>query len=274
MNRLTNDKRAQIISALVEGNSLRSTVRMTGAAMNTILKLLADVGQACSEYQNKALRNLPCRRIQCDEIWQFCYAKSKNVPLDKQGQFGYGDVWTWVALCADTKLVPSWIIGNRDASTAHALMQDLESRLSNRVQLTTDGHRAYLEAVEGAFGGNVDYSMLIKLYGNDRENEARYSPAECIGTRTVPIIGRPDPKHVSTSFVERQNLTMRMGMRRFTRLTNGFSKKVENLEHSIALHYMHYNFARIHKTLRVTPAMEAQVCDHVWTVEEIARLSN
>lgn len=245
---------------------------MTGAAMNTILKLLADVGQACTEYQHKTLRNLPCKRIQCDEIWQFCYAKSKNVPSDKQGQFGYGDVWTWVALCADTKLVPSWIIGNRDAHTAYALMSDLESRLSNRVQLTTDGHRAYLEAVEGAFGSDVDYSMLIKLYGNDRENEARYSPAECIGTRTVPIIGRPDPKHISTSFVERQNLTMRMGMRRFTRLTNAFSKKVENLEHSVALHYMHYNFARIHGTLRVTPAMEAGIADHVWTVEEIVSL--
>ncbi len=274
MNRLTIEKRAQVISALVEGNSLRSTVRMSGTAMNTILKLLADMGQACTEYQDKALRNLPCKRIQCDEIWQFCYAKSKNVPAEKQGQFGYGDVWTWVALCADTKLVPSWVVGNRDATTAYALMRDLESRLKNRIQLTTDGHRAYLEAVEGAFGCLIDYSMLIKLYGNDAEKEARYSPAECIGTRQIVITGSPDPRHVSTSFVERQNLTMRMSMRRFTRLTNGSSKKVENLEYSVALHYMWYNFARIHKSLRVTPAMEAGVSDHVWSMEEIARLSN
>jgi IS1 family transposase len=274
MNRLSVEKRAQILAAMVEGNSLRSTVRMTGAAMNTLLKLLADVGQACAEYQNEALRNLPCKRIQCDEIWQFCYAKNKNVPHTKQGQWGYGDVWTWVALCADTKLVPSWIIGKRDASTAYALMSDLESRLASRVQLTTDGHRAYLDAVEGAFGSNIDFSMLIKLYGNDRESEARYSPAECIGIRMVPISGSPDPKHISTSYVERQNLTMRMGMRRFTRLTNAFSKKVENLEYAVALHYMHYNFARVHKTLRVTPAMEAGVSNHVWTIEEIAELSN
>jgi IS1 family transposase len=274
MNRLPNEKRAQIIAALVEGNSLRSTVRMTGAAMNTVLKLLAEVRQACAQYQDEPLRNLSCRRLQCDEIWQFCYAKSKNVPADKQGQFGYGDVWTWVALDADTKLVPSWIIGTRDARTAYAFMTDLESRLNDRVQLTTDGHRAYLDAVEGAFGSNVDYSMLVKLYGSDRESEARYSPAECIGCRTIPVIGTPDPRHISTSFVERQNLTMRMSMRRFTRLTNAFSKKVENLEHAVALHYMWYNFARVHKTLRVTPAMEAGVCDHVWTIEEIARLSN
>jgi IS1 family transposase len=274
MNRLTTEKRVQIIAALVEGNSLRSIVRMTGAAMNTVLKLLADVGKAASEYQDKTLRNLNCRRLQCDEIWQFCYSKNANVPSDKKGQFGYGDVWTWVALDAETKLVPTWAVGLRDSRTAHHFIEDLASRLSNRVQLTTDGNRVYLQAVESAFGADIDYSMLIKLYGNDSQPETRYSPAECIGCREVPIIGSPNPFHVSTSFVERQNLTMRMSMRRFTRLTNAFSKKVENLEHAVALHYLWYNFARVHKTLRVTPAMEAGISDHVWGMEEIARLSN
>jgi IS1 family transposase len=274
MNRLTIEKRAQIIAALVEGNSLRSVVRMTGAAMNTALKLLADVGQASLEYQNKAMQDLSCKRIQCDEIWQFCYAKEKNVPADKRGIFGYGDVWTWVALCADTKIVPSWMIGGRDAGTAFKFMQDLAGRLSNRVQLTTDGHRAYLSAVEDTFGSGIDYAMLVKIYGHEGGNDTKYSPAECIGCQTVGITGRPDPAHVSTSFVERQNLTMRMSMRRFTRLTNGFSKKIENFGHSVSLHYMWYNFARVHKTLRVTPAMEAGISDHVWSIEEIARLSN
>jgi IS1 family transposase len=276
MNRLTIEKRAQIISALVEGNSLRSVVRMTGAAMNTVLKLLADMGQASLEYQNKAMRNLSCKRIQCDEIWQFCYAKEKNVPEELRGKFGYGDVWTWVALCADTKIVPTWMVGGRDAGTAFAFMQDLAARLASRVQLTTDGHRAYLSAVESAFGSEIDYAMLVKMYGNDssKESETRYSPAECIGCQATAISGHPKIEHVSTSFVERQNLTMRMSMRRFTRLTNGFSKKVENLEHSVSLHYMWYNFARVHKTLRVTPAMEAGLSDHVWSMEEIARLSN
>jgi len=272
MNRLTVEKRVQVISALVEGNSLRSTVRMTGIAMNTIQKLLADLGTACAEYQDKAMRNLKCKHIQCDEIWQFCYAKEKNVPVEKRGQFGYGDVWTWVALDADTKLVPSFTIGTRSGQSAKRFMDDLASRLANRVQLTTDGHRAYLEAVEGAFGSDIDYAMLVKLYGNDRETEARYSPAECIGCKEIGVTGHPDPKHISTSFVERQNLTMRMSMRRFTRLTNGFSKKVDNLYYSVALHYMWYNFARIHKTLRVTPAMEAGISDHVWTILEIVNL--
>jgi IS1 family transposase len=273
MNRLTAEKRAQVISALVEGNSLRSVVRMTGAAMNTVLKLLAELGQACSDYQRKAMRNLPCKHIQCDEIWQFCYAKDRNVPVHKRGKFGFGDVWTWVALCADTKLVPCWRIGRRNAWHAQHFMYDLASRLANRVQLTTDGHRVYLNAVEQAFGTDVDYAMLVKIYGNDpRGEETRYSPAECIGCQATPIIGRPKAEHISTSFVERQNLTMRMGMRRFTRLTNAFSKKIENLEHAVAIHYMHYNFARIHKTLRVTPAMEAGITDHVWSLEEIVNL--
>jgi IS1 family transposase len=247
---------------------------MTGAAQNAVVKLLVDIGNACSEYQGKVLRKLPCRRLQCDEIWSFCYAKEKNVPENKKGQFGYGDVWTWTAICADTKLVPSWIVGNRDAETAAAFIEDLASRLSHRVQLTTDGHRAYLEAVEGAFGCEIDYAMLVKLYGSDPEREKRYSPARRISTRTEVIAGHPDRGNISTSYVERQNLTMRMGMRRFTRLTNAFSKKVENLAHAVSLHFMYYNFGRIHKTLRVTPAMEAGVSDHVWDLEEIAQLTD
>ena len=274
MNRLSHEQRVRVVAALVEGNSIRATCRMTDTAKGTVIRLLADIGRACAEYQDKALRNLPCRRIQCDEIWSFCYAKQKNVPADKQGKFGYGDVWTWTALCADTKLVPSWQIGGRDAGSAYAFAEDLAGRLAqNRVQLTTDGHRVYLEAVESAFGANIDYAMLVKLYGADREeSEARYTPAECISCRPIPISGRPDPRHISTSFVERQNLTMRMQMRRFTRLTNAFSKKVENLAHAVALHFMHYNFCRIHQTLRVTPAMEAGVADHVWELEEIVGL--
>ena len=269
MNKLNRTKQAQVIAALVEGTSINATVRMTGAAKHTILKLLADLGNACAEYQDKTLRNLTCKRIQCDEIWQFCYAKDKNVPVEKRGQFGYGDVWTWVAIDADTKLAASWMLGRRDAGTAFTFIQDLAGRLANRVQLTTDGHRAYLSAIEDTFGSDVDYAMLVKLYGNDASNDTKYSPAECIGCREIVVSGRPDPKHISTSFVERQNLTMRMSMRRFTRLTNGFSKKVENHGHALAIHYMHYNFCRIHKTLRVTPAMEAGIADHVWTIEEM-----
>jgi IS1 family transposase len=245
---------------------------MCNVAFNTVLKLLPEIVRVCLEYQDKALRNLTCKRIQCDECWSFCYAKQKNVPEDKKNTFGYGDVWTWVAMDADTKLVPSFMVGSRNSQAAKTFMDDLASLLANRVQLTTDGHRAYLEAVEGAFGNGIDYAMLIKLYGNDRVTEARYSPAECIGTREIEVTGRPNPKYISTSYIERQNLSMRMGMRRFTRLTNAFSKKVDNHFWAIALYYMHYNFCRIHKTLRVTPAMEAAVSDHVWEIEEIAGL--
>ncbi len=272
MNKLTTAKRAQIVSALVEGNSLRATQRMTGASKVTILRLLEALGPACAEYHGKAVRNLTCKRIQCDEIWQFCYAKEKNVPADKKGQFGYGDIWTWVAIDADSKLVVSYTLGTRGAQTAKRFMDDLAGRLANRVQLTTDGHRVYLQAVEDAFGSQIGYAMLVKLYGNDRETEAHYSPAECIGCREIGVMGRPDPKHISTSHVERQNLTMRMSMRRFTRLTNGFSKKVDNHYWAIALHYMHYNFCRIHQTLRVTPAMEAGIADHIWSIEEVVGL--
>jgi len=272
MNKLNRDKRTQIISSLVEGNSLRATARMCDVAFNTVLKLLPEIGRACLEYQDKAFRNLRCKRIECDEIWSFCYAKERNVPADKKGQFGYGDVWTWVAIDPDTKLVPSFMVGSRTALAAREFMDDLASRLASRVQLTTDGHRAYLEAVEEAFGSEVDYAMLVKLYGADSEPDTRYSPAECIGCREIAVAGRPDPKHISTSHVERQNLTMRMKMRRFTRLTNAFSKKVENHVWAIALHYMHYNFCRVHQTLRVTPAMEAGITDHIWEVSDIAAL--
>lgn len=241
---------------------------MTGVAKNTILKLLAELGTACVEYQDKALRNLTCKRVQCDEIWQFCYAKEKNVPTELQGKFGYGNVWTWVAIDADTKLVPTFMLGNRDAQTANAFIEDLAARLTSRIQLTTDGLGVYLNAVEGAFGANVDFAQLVKVYGASQD-EIRYSPAECLGTETKIVSGSPKSEHISTSFVERQNLTMRMGMRRFTRLTNGFSKKVENHFYAVAIHFMHYNFCRVHKTLRVTPAMQAGLTDHVWTIEEM-----
>lgn len=273
MNRLDKMKQAQVIAALVEGNSIRSTVRMTGVAKNTIVKLLADVGKACAEYQDRAFRNLTCKRIQCDEIWSFCYSKEKNVPEDKKGRFGYGDIWTWTAIDADTKLIPSWLVSDRTACAATEFIKDLAGRLSNRIQLTTDGHKAYLEAVEDAFGSEIDYAMLVKLYGKSPETpETRYSPAKCAGALKVPVTGRPDRKQISTSYVERQNLTMRMSMRRFTRLTNGFSKKVENHVHALSLYFMYYNFCRIHQTLRVTPAMKAGVTDHVWELQEIIAL--
>ena len=271
MNTLTKEKRTQIIGMLIEGMSLRAAARLADVSFNTVTKLLVDIGHATAEYQDKALRNLKCKRIQCDEIWAFVYAKEKNVPEDKKGHFGFGDVWTWTAIDADTKLVPSFLVGTRNARSASMFIDDLKSRLANRVQLTTDGHRAYLEAVEGAFGADVDYAMLQKIYESSQE-ETRYSPAKCVGCEVKKIQGNPDPDHISTSYVERQNLTMRMGMRRFTRLTNAFSKKVENHAYQVALHFLHYNFCRIHKTLRVTPAMEAGVCDHVWNLEEIAAL--
>jgi IS1 family transposase len=274
MNKLNIEKRVQIIGMLVEGNSMRAVSRMAGCSINTVTKLLVDIGQACWVYQHNALRNLSCKRIQCDEIWSFCYAKEKNVPNDHKGEWGYGDVYTWTAMCADSKLVPSFLVGRRDAGFADIFMKDLASRLKNKVQLTTDGHRAYLTAVEEAFGGDIDYAMLVKTYGSTEstQDQRRYSPAECTGTEILRISGDPAEKDISTSYVERQNLTMRMSMRRFTRLTNGFSKKIENLECAVALHFMYYNFARVHKTLRITPAMEAGIADHVWTLEEIIRL--
>ncbi|MEW6616589.1 MAG: IS1 family transposase [Thermodesulfobacteriota bacterium] len=273
MNKLDIVKRTQIINCLVEGNSLRSTSRMTGCSINTVTKLLVDVGKACAEYQDKTLRNLTCKRIQCDEIWSFCYAKEKNVPEKHKGEFGYGDVYTWTAMCADTKLVPSFLVGRRDSEHAKVFMKDLASRLKTRAQLTTDGHKVYLDAIEDAFGSDIDYAMLVKIYeSKPTEDQRKYSAVECTGAEIKRISGNPIKEHVSTSFVERQNLTMRMSMRRFTRLTNGFSKKIENLFCAVALHFMYYNFCRIHKTLRVTPAMEAKVTDHLWRIDEIVEL--
>jgi IS1 family transposase len=286
INRLSTEKRAQILATLVEGNSIRATVRVTGAAKNTVTKLLVDIGAACEEYQAATLVDLPCRNIQCDEIWAFCYAKQKNVPDEHRGTFGYGDVWTWTAICADTKLVPSWLVGERTVDDAWAFLSDLQGRLAERVQLTADGLKIYVQAVDLAFGGEVDLAQLHKIYGNAEGSghERRYSPAVCTGIDKRVVTGDPDPAEISTSYVERQNLTMRMGMRRFTRLTNGFSKKVENLTHAVSLHYMHYNFARVHQSLTIkhedgtstkrTPAMAAGVADHVWTLREIAGLLN
>ena len=277
MNRLSTEKRAQIIGALVEGNSIRSTVRMTGAAKNTITKLLADLGEACAEYQDGVLVDLPCKTIECDEIWAYCYAKKKNVPEEHKGTYGYGDVWTYTALCADTNLVPTWLVGEQSADDAFVFMRDLASRMSNRIQLSTDGNRIYESIVGMAFNHQVDWAMMQKTYRAESGSpERRYSPAVCVGTKVRVQKGDPDPDKVSTSYVERQNLTMRMGMRRFTRLTNGFSRKVENLTHAVSLHFMHYNFARPHQSLKEryprTPAMAAGVTDHVWSLEEIAAL--
>ena len=272
MNKLPLSQRTRIVAALVEGNSIRSTCRMTGAAKGTVLKLLVDLGRACETFQRTALVDLNCRRIQCDEIWSFCYAKAKNVPEEMKDQDGVGDVWTWTALDSDSKLIVSYLVGTRDAGCAYEFMGDVASRLANRVQLTTDGHRAYLDAVADAFDGQVDFAQLVKLYGEAPNPERRYSPARYTGSKKVPILGRPDLEQVSTSHVERQNLTMRMSMRRFTRLTNAFSKKIENHEAAIALHFMYYNFARVHQTLRVTPAMEAGIADHAWSIEEVVGL--
>jgi IS1 family transposase len=273
MNLLDNNKRTQIIAALVEGNSIRATSRMTGVSQNTIFKLLADLGNACADYQDKAFRNLNCKRIECDEIWSFVGAKARNVTQRKMDEESWGDVWTWVAIDADTKLVPCWLVGPRNGEAAYVFIQDLASRLKNRVQLTTDGHRPYLEAVEAAFGSEIDYAQLIKIYGKtSKKDETRYSPAECIGCEKKWIAGNPTKELISTSFVERQNLTMRMSMRRFTRLTNGFSKKIENHAHAIALHYMYYNFCRMHKTLRCTPAMAAGVSSKLWEISDIIAL--
>jgi IS1 family transposase len=265
-------KRARIIGLLVEGNSLRAAARLADVTLNTVTRLLISAGIECARYQDKTLRNIKSRRVQTDEIWGFCYAKAKNVATAKAAPENAGDVWTWVGIDADTKLAISWWVGDRSGDTAKAFMSDLASRLANRVQLTTDGHRAYLDAVEQAFGADIDYAMLEKIYGTTPEAETRYSPPVCLGAKRREITGKPDPDHVSTSYVERQNLTMRMSIRRLTRLTNAFSKKVENHTHAMALHFMNYNFCRIHKTLRVTPAMAAGVTDRLWTVDDIVAL--
>ncbi|MGX5799661.1 IS1 family transposase [Bradyrhizobium sp. Arg314] len=273
MNKLDTATRSKILHLLCEGQSIRAITRVMGMSKNTVAKLLSDAGAVCAAYQDEALRNLTSKRIQVDEIWSFTYAKEKNVRAAKAAPEWAGDTWTWTAIDADTKLVMSWLVGGRDSEYAMAFIDDLSRRLANRVQLTSDGHRAYLEAVEGAFGGDVDYAMLVKIYGTSPDSaKGRYSPAECTGARKETVEGNPDPKHVSTSFAERQNLTMRMHMRRFTRLTNGFSKKVEAHANAVALHFMYYNFVRIHKTLRVTPAMAAGVTDKLWEIADIVAL--
>ena len=268
MNALDSTRRAAVVSCLVEGNSIRSTSRMTGVARNTVTSLLLDLAEACAGYHDHHVRNLKVRRLQCDEIWNFVGAKAKNVSVEKKAE-GWGDTWTWTALDADTKLCVSYLVGGRDAGWAKEFMEDCASRISSRVQITTDGHRAYLEAVEGAFGMDCDYAQLQKIYGAPAENHTRYSPATCIGCDMKTVSGNPDPKHVSTSFVERQNLSMRMSIRRFTRLTNAFSKKVENHSAAVALWFMYYNLCRVHQTLRVTPAMEAGLEDHIWSIPEL-----
>jgi IS1 family transposase len=273
MNQLSRTERADIIAHLTEGCSIRTTARLTKTSRNTVTKLLLDVAEVCQRYSDERLRNLPCKRLQVDEAWAFCYAKQKNVPEDKRGIWGYGDVWTFAAICGETKLVASWLVGARDAGCATELMQDLAGRLRSRVQLTTDGHTMYLSAVESGFGGGVDYAMLQKLYsGGPTDADHRYSPAKCIGCERRKIQGDPDPKHVSTSYVERQNLTMRMSMRRFTRLTNAFSKKVENHAAAVAVHFFYYNFCRVHMTLKTTPCVAAGVCRRPWTIEEMVGL--
>jgi IS1 family transposase len=276
INRLSTEKRAQVLSMLVEGNSVRATSRMAGVAINTVQKLLLDIGDACAAYQDQAFRDLPCKTIQCDEIWSFVYSKQRNVPEDRKGEFGVGDVWTWVAIDADSKLCPSWFVGSRSAEDGWRFLMDLKGRLANRVQITTDGHGAYPAAIGFSFGTDVDWAVLQKHYGQDPSKERRYSPAICIGIDIDVKRGDPDPSKISTSYVERQNLTMRMGMRRFTRLTNGFSKKLENHVAAVALHFAHYNLVRPHKTLANpyprTPAMAAGVADHVWSMTEIAAL--
>jgi IS1 family transposase len=285
MNKLSTERRAQVVSCLVEGMSIRGTVRVTGVAKNTIVKLLADLGQACADYQDATLTNLSTKRVECDEIWSFCHSKQKNVPEEHEGEFGYGDVWTWVALDADTKLVPSWLVGERTTIDAYTFLSDLKSRLRGRVQMTTDRHRPYLTVVEPLFASHgIDFAMLHKLYGNGGgvEGQRRYSPAVCTGIDKLVICGEPIEALISTGYVERQNLTMRMGMRRFTRLTNAFSKKVENLARVVSIHFMHYNFCRVQQSLTITrtdgkpikqtPAMAAGVATHAWSVYELVAL--
>jgi IS1 family transposase len=272
MNILPLDKRVRIVSALVEGNSLRAASRMVGVSVNTVMKLLADLGPICEEYHDQHVRGVRARRVQCDEIWSFCYAKDRNLPDRMRGQPGVGSVWTWTALDADSRLMVSWMVGDHDAECAGQFMLDLSRRIDGRCQLTTDGHAVYERAAEDAFGWQIDYAQLVKLYGEPREEESRYSPCECKGAVKTPIIGRPVRQDIFTSHAERQNLSMRMGMRRYTRLTNAFSKKLANLRAAVALSFMHYNYCRIHQTLRLTPAMEAGLSDHVWEPSELVGL--
>jgi IS1 family transposase len=272
MNKLSRERRAQILGMMVEGNSIRAIARMTDVSKNTIVKLLEDAGEACLDYHDRYVRGVAAKRVQCDEIWSFAWCKQKNVAKAKRKDLAHGDVWTWVAIDAETKLAISYLVGDRNSEYAMTLMDDLRQRVTTRLQLTTDGHSPHLQAVDGAFGADIDYAMLVKMYGMppaEAEAARRYSPSECIGTQRRKVTGNPDPKHISTSYVERQNLTMRMATRRFTRLTNAFSKKVENHAHSVAIHFMHYNFVRIHQSLRVTPAMAAGVSNTLWSLMEM-----
>lgn len=274
MNRLNIEQRAKILGCMVEGNSVRATARLTGCDKKTVLRLLAEFGEACKRLHDEKVRGVKSKRVQCDEIWSFCYAKEKNVPEHLKGKFGFGSVWTWTALCADSKLILGYRVDRRDEEAAHAFIHDLSKRLANKVQLSSDAHHAYLHAVEDTFGGDIDYAMVRKIYrSSTKDQDGRYSPGECCGISKRKIIGQPVRKDVSTSYVERMNLNIRMGQRRFTRLTNAFSKKVENHTHALAIYFAYYNFCRIHQTLRVTPAMEAGLTDHAWTVEELARLA-
>jgi IS1 family transposase/predicted HTH domain antitoxin len=272
MNKLSLEKRTQIIGLLVEGTSLRATSRLADVSINTVTKLLVDIGMACQKYHDEHVRSVASKRVQCDEIWSFIYAKDKNLPEKLQGNYGVGSIWTWTALDADSKLMISWLVGNRDAEYAKVFIEDVASRLKNRVQLTTDGLKTYLDAIDQTFGIDIDFAQLVKTYGKSLECEHRYSPAECTGAFKQVITGDPKAKYISTSYVERQNLTMRMSLRRFTRLTNAFSKKIENHAHAVALHFMYYNFVRIHKTLRVTPAMAAGLSKKLWSIEDLAKL--
>jgi IS1 family transposase len=274
MNQLDRKARAQILGMMVEGVSMQSITRLTGVSKNTVAKLLVDAGTACADYQDRTLRNLPCKKLQCDEIWSFVRMKEKNVPASLKGVFGYGDVYTWTAIDAETKLIPCWHVGTRSTESAKAFISDLALRMAGRVQLTTDGYKPYLTAVEKGFAGDIDYAMLVKLYGpaDGSAQERRYSPAKCCGSIKGTVCGNPDEKHISTSYVERANLSMRMGMRRFTRLTNGFSKKVDNHMHALAIYFMHYNFVRIHQSLRISPAMAAKVSEKLWSLEDMAAL--
>ena len=273
MNQLSRERRAAVVRCLVEGCSIRSTVRITGVAKNTIQKLSRDLGTACFNFQDSMLRDLPCTRIQCDEIWNFCYAKDKNLPDKMRGTPGVGSMWTWTALCDTTKLIVSWRIGARDAENAQLFMADVASRLANRVQLTTDGNMTYLEAIESNFGSEIDFAQLVKLYGKvEKKPEVRYSPAKCLGAKRKKVIGEPNSSHISTSYVERQNLNIRMQNRRYTRLTNAFSKKAEMLTHSASLMFTYHNFVRIHQTLKTTPAVKAGIIERPWKVEDLVDL--
>jgi len=274
MNKLPPERRAQILGMMVEGVGIRAISRMTGASKNTVVKLLADAGRAFSAYQDRALRGLKCQRIQVDEIWAFVYAKQKNVPKHMKERGDVGDVWTWTAIDADSKLAVSWLVSDRTAAAAKEFMDDVASRLVRRIQLTSDGLASYVPVVAEAFKNKVDYAQLTKVYGPEGTTvgTGRYSPPRCVGAKPEVVSGTPDPEHISTSYVERQNLNMRMSMRRFTRLTNAFSKKFENHAYAVAIHFMYYNFVRIHQTTRVTPAMAAGVTDRLWELNDLVRV--